>query len=410
MDFVLCHKDIDVLNFSFNDDFSKIKAVNEVYNEQHCPINLSMDVEKHQKISLKNGLAQWWNARSIPSSRQNLAEALNLLGKISISNIKANSLALSLSDHYWIKPIDNFPYTYKDVNFFENAFSDDVGNALFLNPSKSNKINLRTPDVTADGWLKKRWKILNGERYLLKGGNNSNHAEPYNEVITSEIANRLRLNHVDYFLIEDGEYSACKDMVSLKSELIPASRIACTKKRNNNHTQFESFLENCKLNGIENVESDLSKMVFFDYIIRNSDRQYNNFGFLRNPDTLEWIGLAPLYDNGTSLYHNVRTKNMLNKQEPYIVNVPFSSSLENQINQCNCKKYCKDLALDNLSDIGMFADKVFKTNMDFTDKRRELLCKALQERVEHLQSFMKGKIKTLPIPNYDKNYNIQGYD
>ena len=38
-----------------------------------------------------------------------------------------------------------------------------------------------------------------------------------------------------------------------------------------------------------------------DYLIANEDRHLNNVGILRNEETLEWIGMAPIYDSGSSL-------------------------------------------------------------------------------------------------------------
>jgi hypothetical protein len=34
------------------------------------------------------------------------------------------------------------------------------------------------------------------------------------------------------------------------------------------------------------------------------DRHYTNFGFVRNAETLEWIGTAPLFDCGASMWYN----------------------------------------------------------------------------------------------------------
>ena len=45
-------------------------------------------------------------------------------------------------------------------------------------------------------------------------------------------------------------------------------------------------------------------MIVLDYLIANEDRHYNNFGALRNAETLEWIGMAPIYDSGSSLGYN----------------------------------------------------------------------------------------------------------
>lgn len=56
-----------------------------------------------------------------------------------------------------------------EVNFFDNSFSDDVGNVLFGKGS-SEQMSLMSPDNTSDGWLKKKWSILDGKRCLIKGG------------------------------------------------------------------------------------------------------------------------------------------------------------------------------------------------------------------------------------------------
>lgn len=43
---------------------------------------------------------------------------------------------------------------------------------------------------------------------------------------------------------------------------------------------------------------------FLDFITGNIDRHFNNFGVLRNSDTLEFIDVAPLFDTGSSLGSN----------------------------------------------------------------------------------------------------------
>ena len=43
-------------------------------------------------------------------------------------------------------------------------------------------------------------------------------------------------------------------------------------------------------------------MIVCDYIIANYDRHYRNFGAIRNVNTLEWIGIAPIFDSGSSLW------------------------------------------------------------------------------------------------------------
>ena len=42
----------------------------------------------------------------------------------------SRSMGLSLSDHYWIRPSDT-SVSWNEVNFFDNGFSDDLGDLLF---------------------------------------------------------------------------------------------------------------------------------------------------------------------------------------------------------------------------------------------------------------------------------------
>lgn len=54
--------------------------------------------------------------------------------------------------------------------------------------------------------------------------------------------------------------------------------------------------------GIPVTKKEIDTMLQFDYLINNRDRHFGNFGFVRNVDTLEFKGLAPLFDNGSSLW------------------------------------------------------------------------------------------------------------
>ena len=49
----------------------------------------------------------------------------------------------------------NSEVEWKHINFFENDFSDDVGNILFGEPA-AQRIDLMSPCNTSDGWLKKK--------------------------------------------------------------------------------------------------------------------------------------------------------------------------------------------------------------------------------------------------------------
>jgi hypothetical protein len=48
----------------------------------------------------------------------------------------------------------------------------------------------------------------------------------------------------------------------------------------------------------------LNYLLVFDFLIANTDRHFGNFGAVRNVDTLTWLGAAPVFDSGTSLWHD----------------------------------------------------------------------------------------------------------
>ena len=58
--------------------------------------------------------------------------------------------------------------------------------------------SLKTPNNTTDGMLRKAWIIEDGTRYLLKGGYKNETLQPFNEVLASEICQRLGFDHVKY--------------------------------------------------------------------------------------------------------------------------------------------------------------------------------------------------------------------
>ena len=58
----------------------------------------------------------------------------------------------------------------------------------------------------------------------------------------------------------------------------------------------------------------LDRMLTVDFIIANEDRHFNNFGLIRNAETLEFVGFAPIYDSGTSLCYN-RNERQFNRYE-----------------------------------------------------------------------------------------------
>ena len=136
---------------------------------------------------------------------------------------------------------------------------------------------------------------------------------------------RLQIPHIAYDLLfesaSEGEkaYSVCENFVTANTELVPAWRVVQTMKRLNNDSELTHLLRCCEGLGMEmtGIISAIDKMLTLDYIIANEDRHYNNFGFLRNAETLEWISFAPVYDSGTSLWYNTQRVGSAVESKPF---------------------------------------------------------------------------------------------
>ena len=323
MNYTIMHKNNPVADVEINEPAVAIVAIGTVHDALRVPLGV-----KSMKGGIAlDGLNDWLKGRSIPAGRAGIKDLYARLGRESTEYLILKCYALSLSDHYWLRPIGS-AINWSDVNFFENDFSRDVGEMLFgREPADRKRINLMSPDNTSEGWLKKKWIIAGGKRKLVKGGSEPWRQEPFNEVIASMIMRRLVISHVPYTLTFDGgePLCLCDNFLSVETELISAWKVFHSQKMKDSATEFTHFLRCCDSLGIVGVRPEIDKMLALDYLIANEDRHLNNFGFIRNADTLEWAGFAPLFDSGTSLWHNSLAIGGPRKCQP------FSQSHEEQL-------------------------------------------------------------------------------
>ena len=163
MNYTLMHKAIPVVELTLNEATGSIQHIDGVLHGEHLPAGVSI----RRGIADRAALNEWWADHSIPASRSGLREALEAMGLPNSQLLLSRCYGLSLSDHYWIKPAGS-GLTWHDVNFFENSFSEDVGDALFGIPAPKVGFDFSSPDNTSDGFLIKRWKILDGKRCLIQ--------------------------------------------------------------------------------------------------------------------------------------------------------------------------------------------------------------------------------------------------
>ena len=202
----------------------------------------------------------------------------------------------------------------KDKNYFDNTF-DKVIPDKGINPEIDESVTRQSPNLCVDGSIEKRWIIKNGERVLLKGSLYNRMQEPFNEAIVSKILDEYKIDHVQYNLGRTKDknipYSECKCMVTKNTEYINAQYVMNTEEYYRKEPYLH-FLEICSKFGIKNAKANIDEMLALDFIIGNVDRHRGNFGILRNADTLEWLHIAPIFDNGNCLFYDSENDEMEN--------------------------------------------------------------------------------------------------
>ena len=375
MKYILMHREIEVAEIEL-DELSHITNIYEVYAEEHFPVGT---LGKHGVD--KTMLAKWWAKRSIPASRSGLRETLDLLHMSVPQELLAKCYGLSLSDQYWISPKDK-PLMWKEINFFDHDFSEDVGNLLFGYGEFSDSMSLISPDNTSDGQLIKKWKIADGKRVLIKGGSNPYQQEPLCEVIASGIAERLCILHTKYTLLWEHEkpLSVCQDFITSETELVSAYHIMQSRKKPNDLSDYEFYLNCAEQLGVKNIREQTEKMIVLDFLIGNEDRHFNNFGLIRNAVTLEWIGVVPIFDCGTSLWYNTQ-ESLVKPLSPNLPAKPFKKTHREQIKLVKDFSWVDLKALDGMKEE---MEEILSQSPYISRERRAVLCDAFCQRAELL--------------------------
>ena len=66
--------------------------------------------------------------------------------------------------------------------------------------------------------------------------------------------------------------------------------------------KYEHYIRCLNKLNIPNANVLVDKMIVCDFILANKDRHFNNFGVIRNVETLKFERVAPIFDNGCSLW------------------------------------------------------------------------------------------------------------
>ncbi len=353
----------------------EIKNINIVEkNKNIYPIEL-------QANQNEDTILDFVKSRFIPKNRAFIKQILETAG-LNINDIKGIidvCKGLSLTDSYWIVQDDSLKFD--DYNLFDNDFSEILSLVAFTGYSSKVKGLITSPEFTTDGMLPKAWRRIDKEVYLYKGSTEIWHVsnsgfEPYSEYYTSQIEEKLGIEHVKYDLSKwkGMLVSICKLFTSKNISYVPIGKIVKT----GGIKAVGEYLESMGL------KDKFSDMILIDSLTMNTDRHFGNFGLLRDNNTGEFIDMAPIFDNGESLLCKA-DPNIFNNKEEFN---KYISLPENNISYYGAnydtlvKTYCTKKQIENLRKMLTFKFNIHE-KYNLNEERLNCLSNMIQERAKH---------------------------
>ena len=386
-EYYLMHKDIPVclMNISEDGAISRIRRNDDT--AAHFPIGGQMnDIKFHE----------WWRDRAIPKTRHGAKTALQRLGYSSTNSALVDNLALSLTDCYWIQPRGE-AVSWKDVNLFTNDFVDTFGEiTINQNYVMDLRKETRFKFATSQGELQKKWCIdRDGRRYMVKGNYGDSYQQSLNEVFATQLHQHQRhARYTPYSLVRlrtdedtEGLGCLCYDFCSEDLECISAWELLQTVKIKQNESWFYPLKSVCLNMGMseKTFSTFMDYEIMTDYLISNTDRHMNNIAVMRNPDSLEIIGFAPIFDSGNSMFYNTPSASLPTARISQIKTHSFISR------EVRLLQYVSDRSLIDLENAGKADFSVYEMDIPERHSRIPRLKELYQLKLTALSAFQDGK-------------------
>ena len=264
----------------------------KIYNAQFMPYDMYLE-ESSDFDSLENNLENfyyWCTSRMFPLNRTYANEIMQGLGITGVlTNKERAQLAISyncvsFNDVYWVR-IEGENKTFSELNLYDRELNDTIVDL----PLRGKLLPVSSRDLAQDlstrGRFPKSWIRSNRKLCLLKAGG----ASVSRELLASKICQCFDIPQVTYEeYFYDGEVVSRSTIVTSK-ELSMVSKMA-----------YDIYAVN---NGLDTIEEciRLDPIVYYgmnilDYLVGNTDRHQENWGFLIDNTTNQPISLYPIMD------------------------------------------------------------------------------------------------------------------
>jgi len=376
-EFILCHKDHDVLSFSI-DNYFRIMDIPKIYNKERIPLGLNSN-------KLETGqLEEWFSNRSISEKRTNFKDILKYNNARYKKELFFKNNSVSVCDCYWIKT-EKENKKWQDVNVYDTLFDFNENIYIGIKEAKEriikDKEKRRSPNIMSNGNVPKMWIKKKKDLFLIKGSEGFFWQEPINEVIVSDYLDKIGVIHVKYFLdtLKGRPFCVCKNMLNKGEELIPAYYIACLDNNKKTRFTYNSYIKCCENVGIKfDIIKNLDQMFLIDYIIANEDRHWFNFGFIRDAETLRIKGIAPIFDNGLALFAKMYTDDIKEKHSK-IEAASFYKYLYDNLRLVNNAELLRN---ENINTLPSIFNEYHKKYINLDEERIGVITDCISSRIK----------------------------
>ena len=190
---------------------------------------------------------------------------------------------VSLTDIYWVKESSE-KISYDKINLYDHSLNEAVVQLSLRGKPMTVSNQELAPDLSTRGCFPKAWIRRGKEFILLKDGGRD---VVKKELLASKICQCFDFRQVKY---RDGFYDGQK---FTESKIITSKRYSIVSRM-----AFEIYAQNHDLNVLDEClridKETYYGMNILDYLVGNIDRHPENWGFLVDNLTNEYISLYPI--------------------------------------------------------------------------------------------------------------------
>ncbi len=253
----------------------------------------------------------WWTQRAVPGSRKMIEEAVKKSGSHGNMDYMAKNLGLSITDTYWICPVD-CELGWDNVSLHRQKQFNE-GKIPYHNFTSYD------PNAALGGQMEKYWDLNYDTPVLIKKASEHYGQQAVNELLATMIHERqdVGVPYVKYSVsrTDDGNLqSQCDAFTSETIELVSAFEIVSSQKQDSSISTYDAYINVSVKNGIDADEMQryMDYQTMINFAITNTDGHLLNMGIIRNADDGSFIGVAPIYDSGNSMFFRDE-----NREKPY---------------------------------------------------------------------------------------------